>query len=76
MQLKQTQQIMNPNWQEANQLAVYKWSQGVEPETNLEKSNCSWSEQDLNSERSNQNINTISFSVYNPFPFSFSFVRL
>ena len=72
MQLKQTHQIKNPNWQEANQLAVYKWSQGVEPGTNLEKSNCNWSEQDLNSESGQTKILIpfhFQFTIHSPFHF-------
>ena len=37
----------NPNWQEANQLAIYKCSRGVEPWTTQNKSS-QWSERDLN----------------------------
>ena len=36
--LKETKQVKNPNWQESNQLAVYKHSQGVEPRTTWNKS--------------------------------------
>ena len=46
--LKQTYQVKNPNWQEANQCAIYKRCGGVEPRTTWNKSS-QWSERDLNS---------------------------
>ena len=40
--------VKNPNWPEANQLAIYKRGQGVELGTTVNKSS-KWSERDLNS---------------------------
>ena len=34
----QTQQVKNPNWQEANQLAIYKRGRGFELGTTMNKS--------------------------------------
>ena len=45
---KWMKQVKNPNWQQADQLAIYKCSWGVEPGTTWLKSTL-WSEQDLNS---------------------------
>ena len=36
--LKQTSQVKNPKWQEADQLALYKHSRGVEPGATWNKS--------------------------------------
>ena len=41
-------EVKNPNWQEANHLATYKRSRGVEPRTTLNNSSW-WSERDLKS---------------------------
>ena len=41
-----TEQVKNPNWQEVDQLALYKRSRGVEPGTTWNKSS-RWSERDL-----------------------------
>ena len=43
---KWTKQVKNPNWQEADQLAIYKGSQEVEPGTTWLKSSW-WSERDI-----------------------------
>ena len=43
-----TEQVKNPNWQEANKLVMYKCSLGVEPETTKNKSG-QGSEKNLNS---------------------------
>ena len=45
---KQNEQVKNPNWPEANQLAMYKRSRRIEPRTTWNKSS-EWSERDLNS---------------------------
>ena len=36
----ETEHIKNPNWQEADKLAIYKGSQQVEPGSNWNKSSC------------------------------------
>ena len=48
----QTYRVKNPNWPEANQLAIYKRGRGFELGTTVNKSS-KWSEQDLNSEPPN-----------------------
>ena len=41
--------LKNPNWQEADQLAIYKHDRGVETRVYQETTPAKWSERDLNS---------------------------